>query len=397
MLDFLLNDEHPDHRRKIELDLAGKFMRYSQSKWLINHLLKLSMLNEGCQYIYLQEMRADRTCSYDSIGHLITCLDWISSENPSRDTLGKALACILHGGYDRDSSNSINRGCQRLIFALVYNQGYRKIANKVEPASIIEIFSPVIDSILDLSDLSDTAKDGMKRHVYINLFSHHPAGLAFLNVQSKELQGVPIHDGLQEVDELMSFCYTLAGPLHLFINNDSRKTLASVKAVDYFESLGYQINIHTAYGGFLSRDHTIGYLARKDISSIDFIEKGLTGSGENIDITIALSVTLMKPDVLIMLSDEAKIKVIGHVLRYIGKQFAKNPSEPNLSGCKESIAHVVRASPDIIPKIIDMMFENGLLIPKMYEWFGFGREEMKFVGNRANLFKGAILEQDLGM
>ena len=402
-IDYLLRSEERGHRYKLALDMGRKFTVHSRSKRLINHLFKMSMLDDDYRSAYVSDLRYESNTSgakyysSEAIGHLISCYRHNPFDTNGGKDFIKSLKFILDDGYDASSQPSVNQGCQRLIFALIYNLGYQLLADNIDLEYIMEQLSPVADAILTFTDLSPEAKEGMKRQVFINLLSHEPEGLEFMNVRAEELQGVPLHAALQNKDEMQSFCYTLAGPLHLFINDESRKCLAEPLAANYFESHGYKIDIQTAMKGFLARDHFVGYLARRSNEDIQYIQNGITGRGPQVQITIALSVALMKPDVLARLDDKAKLAVIDHALRYIGKQFVRNPKEPNLSGCKESIAEVVRKSPDMIPKIIDMLFDNGLLIPKMYEWFGFGLEEMKFVGKRAHAFKGAMLEQDLGM
>lgn len=402
-LDFLLIDEDPVHRAKLAMDITGKFIQYSRNKRLVSHISSMSILDDLCKSIYFRDLLSDSSsCNPKlhgdtSIEHLMNLMSIEQMVYKKRPPMKESIKFMVDNHAENGSEVSKRIVIQSLSRSLIYNTGYKYLSEGIDPQDVFCKLAPVADDLLSLVEMSESAREVVKRQSFINLFCYKPDGLLFMNTVPEELQGVPDYSGMQNRDELKGFDATIAGPLHIFFSDESMQLGSLPKAVGYFESNGHLINIETALMGCLSKDISIGYLATRDEDSLNYIQSGITGNGRHVSITIALSVTLMKPDVLVKMNDDAKLAVIGHALMYIGKQYKNNPKEPNLSGCKLSIAHVVKASPNIIPKVIDMLYDNGLLIPRMYEWFGFGHKEMKFVGKRADAFKATMLEQDLGM
>lgn len=319
----------------------------------------------------------------------------------SQPTDGFDLAIKYLIAEERDiakmSAGAFLMRLERSFMPLVYNYGYLLMTDGMSCEVVADKVSPIIDQILMISNLPNAFRDGIKRHVLINLFSAFPDGLKMLNTQPEELQGIVLHPGLVGNKFCKMFQKTLAGPLSLFSPVDKRfKDNRAERIVGYFDRIGYPLSFEIAVKGYLAEYIQVSYLPEREAAPSAYVETVLTAEQRTTMITAGVSKKLMMPDTLHKYSDTAKVGIIDNALLFIS-QDKRGFDAVNLADYT-SIASVFKNSPAIIPQVVESIAKYNQAKIGVFDLFGFGGREIKLLGSRAPMdLKLHFLDAELGL
>ena len=283
---------------------------------------------------------------------------------------------------------------------LVYNYGYRLKADGLSNEEVCQKASAHIDSLLDFLAMEPEIHIALKRQVLINLFSAFPDALEMLNARPEELQGVILDPALINSDDANLFSNTLGGPLRIFSAIDSVKpTKRSAQVIAFFENSGYPLTFETAARGRLLNSRAIFELfsnSYPDGYSV-FLEQSLTGAQPPLAINDALLLHLMVPARLSLYSDPAFLKLFDRTLEYFKKQKERSKSKNLLAGFY-GIGQILNERTHLRAVVIERLVDESLLKPQVFDWCGFGPQELKVLGKLAPTeLKNHVLSNALGL
>lgn len=304
-----------------------------------------------------------------------------------------------------DSLDAVDRRAlamriENAFLPLVYNYGYRLKADGLSNEEVCQKASAHIDSLLEFLAMEPEIHNALKRQVLINLFSAFPDALEMLNARPEELQGVMLDPALINSDDANLFSNTLGGPLRIFSAVESvNPTKRSAQVIAFFENSKYPLTFETAARGRLLKSRAIFELfsnSYPDGYSV-FLEQSLTGAQPLFMINDALLLHLMDPSRLSLYSDPAFLKLFDLTLEYF-KKHAEKPKSQNVLVGFFGIRHILKERPHLRAVVLERLVNESLLRPKVFDFCGFGHQELKVLGKLAPTeLKNHVLSNALGL
>jgi hypothetical protein len=321
-----------------------------------------------------------------------------------RDEFKEALRVLL---LERDTSmaeverHRLAMRIENAFLPLVYNYGYRLKADGVSNEVVCQKASANIDALLDFLEMEPETHNALKRQVLINLFSAFPDGLDMLKAKPDELQGVMLDPSLICSGDANLFAKTLAGPVVLFSAIDSVKpTKRSALLIDFFENTNYPLDFETAVRGRLLNSRSIMELFSNSHPNghSDLLEQALTGVQPQIKLNDGMILYLMAPARLSLYSDAAFMKLVALTLDFFKKQQDMSASVSFLAAGFYSIGNIFKDRPHLRDGVLELLVEQSLLKPKVFDWCNFGPRELKSLGKMAPTeLKDHVLSSALGL
>ncbi|AYG47954.1 hypothetical protein DV532_27115 (plasmid) [Pseudomonas sp. Leaf58] len=283
---------------------------------------------------------------------------------------------------------------------LVYNRGYQlKAAQgcaRMTDFELMRAVEPTIDRLLTPFKASPEFNQALKRQVLINLFSAFPSGLALLDAQPEELQGVILDPVLRSHPDARYFATTLAGPTHLFAANRSApKQHKATQVAEFLQAAGYPIHIDIACKGWLSTLGQTGNLIDHAEGKSDVLDAFFSESRTLDDTPFGTALSLLTPEYLAHYSDSAVINLIK-----AGAQISC-PEAGYLTYRRACAAIDLRdffaARADMIPVVLSALEKDDLISIHAFKLCGFGRRELTLLDNPPGSLNEHILGGDLGL
>ncbi|MDT8925283.1 hypothetical protein RBE51_21040 [Pseudomonas taiwanensis] len=282
----------------------------------------------------------------------------------------------------------------------VYNRGYQlKAAQggaRMTDFELMRAVEPTIDRLLTPFKASPEFNQALKRQVLINLFSAFPSGLALLDAQPEELQGVILDPVLRSHPDARYFANTLAGPTHLFAANRSAPKQHKVtQVVEFLQAAGYPIHIDIACKGWLSTLGETGNLIDHAEGKSDVLDAFFSESRTLDETPFGTALSLLTPEYLAHYSDSAVINLIK-----AGAQISC-PEAGYLAYRRACAAIDLRdffaARADMIPVVLSALEKDDLISIHAFKLCGFGRRELTLLDNPPDSLNEHILGGDLGL
>ncbi|WP_410950967.1 hypothetical protein [Pseudomonas sp. S1(2024)] len=283
---------------------------------------------------------------------------------------------------------------------LVYNRGYHLKSMHgdawLTDFELMKTIEPTIDRLMTPFNSSSEFNQALKRQVLINLFSAFPSGLALLDAQPEELQGVILDPVLRGHPDAAFFANTLAGPTHLFAGNRSTpKEHKATQVVEFLQAAGYPIHIDIACKGWLSTLGQTGNLIDHAEGKSDVLDAFFSESRTLDDTPFGTALSLLTPEYLAHYSDSAVINLIK-----AGAQISC-PEAGYLTYRRACAAIDLRdffaARADLIPVVLSALEKDDLISIHAFKLCGFGRRELTLLDNPPDSLNEHILGGDLGL
>lgn len=283
---------------------------------------------------------------------------------------------------------------------LVYNRGYHLKATqgdaRLTDFELMSVIEPTIDRLLDPFKASPEFNQALKRQVLINLFSAFPSGLALIDAQPEELQGVILDPVLRSHPYAVYFANTLAGPTHLFAANQSApKQHKATQVVEYLQVAGYPIHIDIACKGWLSTLGQTGNLIDHAVGKSEVLNAFFSQPRTLDEMPIGTTLSLLTPEYLVHYSDTAIINLIK-----AGVQISC-PEAGYLTYRRACAAIDLRdffaSRADMVPTVLSALEKDDLVSIHAFRLCGFAKRELKLLDNPPDLLNEHILGSDLGL
>lgn len=283
---------------------------------------------------------------------------------------------------------------------LVYNRGYHLKATlgdaRLTDFELMRVVEPTIDRLLAPFKASLEFNQALKRQVLINLFSSFPSGLALLDAQPEELQGVMLDPVLCSHPDAVYFANTLAGPTHLFAANHSApKQHKATQVIEYLQAAGYPIHIDIACKGWLSILGQTGNLIDHAAGKSNVLNAFFSQPRTVDEMPIGTTLSLLTPEYLAHYCDNAVINLIK-----TGVQISC-PEAGYLTYRRACSAIDLRdffaGRADIIPTVVRALEKDSLISIHAFKFCGFSRNELKLLDNPPDSLTEHILGNELGL
>jgi len=338
--------------------------------------------------------RPEQTAALRHIGGPATAADQVVQEGAIDHLLSEKGSMPFYALGDSQRAIQI----EKAFHTLVYNRGYCMRAEGASCESIADTVKPVIQHLLSKIDLSEQLCKAVERQVLVNLFSAFPEGLAMLQAQPEELQGVPLNPMVLTDPKVDCFKHTFSGPLELFrAASTTPYRHRGTQVIEFLSAAGYPIHPDLAFGGFLSATKLHDDLILNCHGHSKIIEEVLLPEHirqlqdmgcrmEDNQFTPVLIRHLASPDILRQYSDAATLMIIRLALPMAGERDLP------------SIHQVFRDRPGLVEPMLNIMVETFYLCQQSFDYCGFGGKELKLLGSRApESMLSDYLERDLGL
>ncbi|MDT8925284.1 hypothetical protein RBE51_21045 [Pseudomonas taiwanensis] len=280
------------------------------------------------------------------------------------------------------------------LLAMVYNYGYRlKATMPISNFDLKEEVSPVIDHLLAQFKSTPEFTAALKRQVMINLFSAFPRGLEMFGTKPEELQGVILDPVLKSHPDAQYFLKTLMGPVALFRADKSATEESKASSViDYLTAAGYPITVETASQGLLFDRPEFSALIHHEGGESAVLDAYLAEDRSADKMPRHVIKALMRPEYLRSYSDRAALNILrtGLNLR------AAEVNQDRL--LKLHLKGLFDQRPGLVEPVLDHLWKNDLLTPKVFQELGFDHKELRLLGSRApDSLAEHVLGGDLGL
>jgi len=317
------------------------------------------------------------------------------AEQPDALDAGMAKYMSGRGQYEMEiAANTLPRHLladqvEQGLLAMVYNYGYRlKATVPISNFELKEEVEPVIDHLLEQFKSSPEFTAALKRQVMINLFSAFPRGLEMFGTKPEELQGVILDPVLKTHPDAQYFLKTLMGPVALFRADKSvvEESKAS-SVIDYLTAAGYPITVETASRGLLFDRPEFSALIHHEGGESAVLDAYLAEDRPAEKMPRHVIRALLRTEYLRSYSDRAALNILcaGLDLRAAEAAQARLP--------KLHLKGLFAQRPGLVEPVLDHLWKNDLLTPKVFQELGFDHKELRLLGSRA---PDSLAEQVLG-
>lgn len=167
---------------------------------------------------------------------------------------------------------------------LVYNFGYRLKLMGFDNQTIIDEISPTIDYLLLKITDEKPFSEGLKRQIFINLFSAFPSGLQLFDTNAGDLAGLNKDNRVLKHPLYVQFLETFRGPISLFDSSgyDNYESPGIGNMLKFFREAGYEVDYDLTSGGILPpfSQMLVLYASKHPLASVMSSKGEILASGE---------------------------------------------------------------------------------------------------------------------
>lgn len=305
------------------------------------------------------------------------------------DTYFEALLMI-----NEDLNDYLARSLEDAFRHLVYNFGYRLKIMGYDNQTIIDEIAPTIDYLLLKITNDASFSEGLRRQVFINLFSAFPSGLKLLDATAGELAGL-IKDKRVLGHPLYSrFSATFEGPIKLFGSTscDSYDSLALSRMLAFFHEAGYKVDYDLTSRGILSGFSQIDvlYVSRHPLASVIHSKGNILATGKGAFRDTGVHIHFLSSNILSCYPKEVAEGVIISCSSILDEL----PRETDLKGLKRYLQENLEIKNSVFRKLA----EGRLLTYIGFHAMGGDAYDLKRLGDLAPKdLRDKYLSADLGL